>query len=92
MDVHYSLPRDADLAQECDRDKGQVSVLLLSLSLSHDLILIRNYRVHSHLSSSLIPVHESIKHSHHLPTQKSIPASLLSATSNPFSHLSNDKI
>ncbi|GAA6046793.1 hypothetical protein JCM3770_005646 [Rhodotorula araucariae] len=23
MDVHYSLPRDADLAQTCDREKGQ---------------------------------------------------------------------
>ncbi|KAL7336554.1 hypothetical protein BJY59DRAFT_597029 [Rhodotorula toruloides] len=23
IDVHYSLPRDADLAQECDREKGQ---------------------------------------------------------------------
>ncbi|BGP43359.1 hypothetical protein JCM10449v2_007391 [Rhodotorula kratochvilovae] len=23
MDVHYSLPRDADLAQACDREKGQ---------------------------------------------------------------------
>lgn len=24
MDVHFSLPRDADMAQECDREKGQV--------------------------------------------------------------------
>lgn len=26
MDVHFSLPRDADMAQDCDRDKGQVSL------------------------------------------------------------------
>lgn len=25
IDVHFSLPRDADLAKRCDREKGQVS-------------------------------------------------------------------
>ncbi|GAA6039966.1 hypothetical protein JCM8097_002642 [Rhodosporidiobolus ruineniae] len=29
MDVHFSLPRDADLAQECDREKGQGTLSIL---------------------------------------------------------------
>ncbi|KAG0666361.1 hypothetical protein C6P46_004931 [Rhodotorula mucilaginosa] len=29
IDVHYSLPRDADLAQGCDRDKGQGTLSIL---------------------------------------------------------------
>ncbi|KAI5476331.1 hypothetical protein MNV49_007844 [Pseudohyphozyma bogoriensis] len=33
IDVHYSLPRESDLARRCDRDKGQ-GTLLLSLSSS----------------------------------------------------------
>ncbi|GAA5881653.1 hypothetical protein JCM16303_005528 [Sporobolomyces ruberrimus] len=31
MDVHFSLPRDADMAQDCDRDKGQGTLSLVIL-------------------------------------------------------------
>ncbi|GAA6008445.1 hypothetical protein JCM11491_004480 [Sporobolomyces phaffii] len=31
MDVHFSLPRDADMAQECDREKGQGTLSLVIL-------------------------------------------------------------
>ncbi|GAA5930924.1 uncharacterized protein JCM15063_002497 [Sporobolomyces koalae] len=31
MDVHFSLPRDQDLSQECDRDKGQGTLSLVIL-------------------------------------------------------------
>ncbi|GAA5888796.1 hypothetical protein JCM5296_004994 [Sporobolomyces johnsonii] len=34
MDVHYSLPRDADLAQDCDREKGQGTLSLVIRSPS----------------------------------------------------------
>ncbi|CEQ41725.1 SPOSA6832_03474, partial [Sporobolomyces salmonicolor] len=34
MDVHYSLPRDADLAQDCDREKGQGTLSILIRSPS----------------------------------------------------------
>ncbi|GAA6059927.1 hypothetical protein JCM10212_003067 [Sporobolomyces blumeae] len=31
MDIHYSLPRDADLAKDCDREKGQGTLSLVIL-------------------------------------------------------------
>ncbi|GAA5903177.1 uncharacterized protein JCM6883_002720 [Sporobolomyces salmoneus] len=31
MDVHFSLPRDADMAQDCDREKGQGTLSLVIL-------------------------------------------------------------
>ena len=48
MDVHYSIPRDIDLAKRCERDKNQVRSSLPSLA--HDL-----KRRNRHQYSSLYP-------------------------------------
>jgi hypothetical protein len=46
MDVHYSIPRDVDLAKRCERDKNQVRLFLPFVV--HDLTS-RNRHQYSYL-------------------------------------------